>query len=193
MQNSNGHERFDTKLEIGFPKSDQDHRLQLVSINGSIFAIVYLPLESLGPIRLCCEEWSLILLAPIKSKTNVLVSAINVICLNEIESEEGHVNVHATNRLVKLGNMFKPAEKVCEMGERGEFQCDDDPGALLYYHRLFSSIVNNVHNRSPDSFADAQQNFISSLFTLADKIEGKPENLDLQKVFGIWDILYLKT
>jgi len=187
MESSNNIQ-LDAKLEIAFPKSDEDHRLQLVGINGSIFAIVHSPLESLGPIHLYCEEWSLVLLAPIKSKTNIVISAINVICLNEIASEEGNVNIHASNRLVKFSHSTNPLKNVSEMGERGEFLFNNDPGALLYYYRLFDSIVNSVRNGSPDSFSEAQQKFLTSLCTLADKIEGKPENLNLHKVLGAWDI-----
>src|SRR5579872_7348909 len=94
--------QLDTKLQIGFLKSNEDHRLQLIEINGSIFAIVHSPLESLGPINLHCEPWSLVLLAPIKSQTNIFISAINIICLNEVESKTGNVNIHATGRFVKF-------------------------------------------------------------------------------------------
>lgn len=191
MQSSNNDVQIDAKLEIAFPKSNEDHRLQLVGINGSIFAIVHSPLESLGPISLKCDEWSLVLLAPIKSKTNIVISAINVICLSEIASEEGNVNIHASNRLVKFAHLT--SEKVCEMGERGEFQFDDDPGAFLHYYRLFESIVSCVHQGSADSISEAQQKFIMSLCSLADKIEGKPENLNLHKVLGIWDVPFLKS
>lgn len=179
---------LDTKLLITFPESSEDHRLQLVEINGSIFAIIHSPLESLGPIHLNCEEWSLVLLAPLKSKSDILISAINVICLSEIVSEEENLSIHASNRLVKFENLFKPVEKVTERGERGEFHFGDDPGAFLYYHRLFEGIVSNIRKGSPDSFSQAQQQFIVGLCTLADKIEGKPENLDLHKVLSIWNI-----
>ncbi len=181
-------EGSDTKLQIVFPKSKEDHRFQLVEINGSIFAIVHLPLESLGPIQLNCEEWSLVLLAPIKSKTDIVISAINIICLSEITSEEGNVNIQASNRLVKFAHSMKSSEKVCEKGAHGKFQFDDDPGAFLHYYRLFDGIVSNARNGSPDSLTEAQQKFIQSLCTLADKIEGNPENLNLHKVLDIWRI-----
>lgn len=192
MENLSENAQPGVKLLITFPQSSEDHRLQLVGINGSIFAIVHSPLESLGPIRLHCEKWSLVLLAPLKSKTNILVSAINVICLSEITSEEGNLNVHATNRLVKFADLFKPSEKVSEMGERGEFQFDDDPGTFLYYYRLFEGIVTSVRSGNPDLQSQAQQQFITALCTLADKIEGKPENLDLFKVLDIWGVPRLK-
>ncbi len=192
MKDLSDNEKLETKLLITFPKSSEDHRLQLVGINGAIFAIVYSPLESLGPIRLYCEEWSLVLLAPLKSKSDILVSAINVICLNEIVSEEGNINIHASNRLVKFAGLFNLPEKVSR-GERGEFQFVDDPGALLYYHRLFRSIVSSAHNGSSDSIFQAQQQFITVLCTLADKIGEKPKNLDLHEVLNIWNISCLKT
>lgn len=189
MENSNNNPPFDTKLQFTFPKSNEDHRLQLVGINGSFFAIVHSPLESLGPINLHCEEWSLILLAPIKSKKNVVISAVNIICLSEIASEEGNINIHASNRLVKFAHLTKASdEKVCEIGERGEFQFDDDPGAFLYFYRLFEGIVSSIHEGSPNSLSEAQQKLIMSLCTLADKIEGKPENLNLRQVLAIWNI-----
>ncbi|MDP1608074.1 MAG: hypothetical protein Q8L98_02025 [Chlamydiales bacterium] len=181
-----------TKLLITFPESSEDHRLQLVGINGAIFAIVHSPLESLGPVLLNCEEWSLVLLAPLKSKSNILVSAINVICLSEIASEEGNLSIHASNRLVKFAGLFKPTEKASEIGERGEFQFSDDPGAFLYYYRLFEGIVSSVRNKNPD-LSQAQQQFITALCALADKIEEKPENLDLYKVLDVWNIPHLKT
>ncbi|MES2200109.1 MAG: hypothetical protein V4489_08090 [Chlamydiota bacterium] len=185
--------KSDVKLQIAFPKSKEDHRLQLVEVNGSIFAILHSPLESLGPIRLYCEEWSLVLLAPINSKTNILISAKNIICLNEITSEEGNVSIHASNRLVKFAHSIKPSEKICEMGEQGESQFNDDPGALLCYYQLFDAIVNSLHSGSTDSFSEAQQKFIMSLCALADKIVGGSENLNLQKVLDIWNIPYLKS
>lgn len=192
MENFSENGPFDTNLILGFPESSEDHRLQLVGINGAIFAIVYAPLESLGPIRLNCEEWSLILLAPLKSRSNILVSAINVICLGEVISEEGHVNVHASNRLVRFAGLLKPEEKVTEMGERGEFQFGDDPGALLYYYRLFEGIVTSVRSGNLDLLPQAQQQFITALCALADKIEESPGNLDLHKVLDIWKIPHLK-
>jgi hypothetical protein len=187
MDNSSKDLKIDAKLQMSFPKSSEDQRLQLVEINGSIFAIVHSPLESLGPIRLFCENWSLVILAPIKSKSNILISAINVICLNEIASEEGNVNVHASNRLVKFAQLIKSPEKICEMGERGEFQFEDDPGAFLYFYRLFDNIVSLCKGGS-DSFSEAQNKFITFLCTLADKMEGKSENMDLKKVLDIWGI-----
>ncbi len=191
MEGSNKDIRLNVKLQMAFPKSSEDHRMQLVEINGSIFAILHSPLESLGPIHLKCEEWSLVLLAPIKSKTNIVISAINIICLSEIESEEGSVNIHASNRLVKFVPSIKSPEKVCEMGERGEFQFEDDPGALLHHYRSFESIVCSIREGSSDSFSEAQQKFIAGLCTLANNIEGNPENLDLHKVLGIWGIPFL--
>lgn len=188
MKNSTVDPQPDVKLQVSFPKSSEDHRLQLVEINGSIFAIVYSPLESLGPIRLYCETWSLIILAPIKSKANITISAINIICLNEIVSEEGRVNVHASNRLVKFANSIQPEEKVCEMGERGEFQFNGDPGIFIYYYQLFEAIVESLRKGGNDSFSQARQKFITGLCTLADKIEGGPKNLNLREVLRIWDI-----
>lgn len=185
--------QHDAKLQISFPQSSEDHRLQLVEINGSIFAILHSPLESLGPIRLYCEDWSLILLAPIKSKTNIIISAINIICLNQILSEEGNVNIHASNRLVRFAQLIKPAEKLCEMGERGDYQFEEDPGALLHYYQLFDHIVSAARSGSADSFSDAQQKFIMSLCSLADQIEKKPNNLNLPKVLSIWNIPHSKS
>lgn len=188
MENS-----LNSKLKIDFPKSNEDHRLQLVNINGSIFAVVHSPLESQGPILLNCESWSLVLLAPIKSKTNILISAINVICLNEIASDEGTLNIHATNRLVKFGNFLAISEKICTLGEGGEFQFDDDFGSLMFYHRLFHDIVSDVRKKTPAAFSEAQQKFITSLCTLADKVEKRPDNLDLQKALSVWKIPYLSS
>lgn len=193
MDNSSDDRQSDAKLQITFPKSSEDHRLQLVDINGSIFAIVHSPLESLGPIRLYCEDWSLILLAPLKSTTNIVISARNVICLSEIASEEGNVSIHASNQLVKFAHSIKSPFKICEMGERGEFQFNDDPAALLYYYRLFHSIVSRLHTGGPESFSEVQHKFIMSLCTLADKIEGKPGSLNLRKVLDIWGIPYLEA
>lgn len=179
---------LNSKLSVVFPTSNEDHRLQLVGINGAIFAIVHSPLESDGPIRLFCEEWSLILLAPLKSKTNITVSAINVFCLSEIASEEGNVNIHASNILVKSVNLINPSEKLSEIGERGEFQFDNDLGSFLYHYQLFMGIVNNVRSKKPDSLLQAQQQFITGLCTLADKISGKSKDLAIQKVLDIWNI-----
>jgi len=177
-----------TKVQISFPKSSEDYRLQLIAINGAVFAIIHSPLESQGPIRLQCEEWSLVLLAPIKSESNILISAINVICLSEITSEHESVNIHASHQLVKFANLIKGSKAVCEMGEKGEFQFDDDPGALLHYYRLFDDIVEQARQQNPDCLSQTQEKFISGLCTLADKIQKHPENLTLNKVFDVWKI-----
>jgi hypothetical protein len=176
------------KLSIQFPKSSEDHRMQLVEINGAIFAIVHSPLESLGPIRLYCEKWSLILLAPIKSQSNILITATNLICLSEIVTEAGSVNIHASNRLIKFADLFEPADRVCEMGEAGEFLFEDDPGSLLYYYRLFEGIVSSARIGSLDSISQAQQQFLAGLCGLADKMERSSANLDLSKVLNIFKI-----
>lgn len=182
-----------SELQISFPNSSEDHRLQLIKINDSIFAIVHSPLESLGPINLNCEDWSLILLAPIKSKTNIVISAINVICLNEIASEEGKVNIHASNRLVKLTPLNNSPEKAFEINAQDVFQFHDDPGAFLHYYRLFYGIVASIHSGNSSSFSEAQQNFIQSLCTLTDRIKGGQKNLTLPKVLTFWNVLHQKT
>lgn len=172
------------KMQIAFPKSDEDHRLQLVNINGSMFAILFAPLESNGPINLFCETWSLVLLAPIKSKKDVVISAINVICLNEIVSEEGSVNIQASNQLVKFAHTTK---NITEKGER-EFQFGDDPTVFMYFYRLFESVIDHGRNKVVDSLSEAQKQFIVALCALHDKIEGTPEKRDLKKVLQLWGI-----
>lgn len=187
MQSENEtHDKESTKLEISFPGSSEDHRLQLVAINGSIFAIVHSPLESDGPIHLHCDKWSLILLAPIKSKTNIEISAINVICLNEISSLEGTINIHATNRLIS----FTPLKATCKTPSHNTFVFDQDPGALLHQYRTFSNVVTSA--RSND-YSAAQQNFLMSLCVLADKMAGKEASLTLNSVLDIWNISSLKN
>lgn len=180
--------RNETKLQIAFPKSKEDHRLQLIEINGSIFAVVHSPLESQGPVHLHCEDWSLVLLAPIKSKTNVLITGVNIICLNEIESEEGDVKLHASHRLVKWNHLIKAQGTISERGEHGKFELQDDPGIFLHYHRMFHEIVSHVRKETSDSFSQAQQKVMMNLCTLADKIEGGSENLDLYKVLDLWNV-----
>lgn len=176
------------KLQIAFPNSNEDHRLQLVDINGSTFAILFAPLESNGPINLHCGGWSLILLAPIKSKSDIAISAINVICLNEIVSEEGSVNIQASNQLVKFAHSEKSSDKIIERGEGGEFQFSDDPTVFMYFYRLFESVIENARNKVLDSIPEAQKQFIVALCAMNDKIEGKPEKRDLKKVLHLWDI-----
>lgn len=188
MKKSHSNKQLDVKLQISFPKSDQDHRLQLININGSIFAILFFPLESQGPIQLYCNDWSLILLTPIKSKKNIVISAINVICLNEIQSEEGIINMHASNQLVKFTDLIHPIEKLSEIAEGGEFEFDDDPGALLHYYQTFEGIVNHVRENTPNSLSEAQKKFLGSLCSLTEKMQGKTKNLNIPKVLETWNI-----
>jgi hypothetical protein len=179
------------KLEINFLKSSEDHRLQLVEVNGSIFAVVHANLESNGPIRLDCEEWSLILLNPIKSKKDINISAFSVICFNEIASEEGGVSIMASNRLVKFASSKSP-EKVTEEGKRGEFHFEEDLSAFLYFFRLFNGVVSCARHESQESFLEAQQKFITGLCVLAAKIDRETENLNIHRVLEIWDIPLLE-
>lgn len=182
-----------SNLSISFPKSSEDHRLRLIGINDALFAIIFAPLESLGPINLDCGEWSLVLLAPVKSKTNISISATNIICLNEVSSEEGSVSLYASNRLVRFPDLLKPLEKVSEVGERGKFHFGDDPGALLYFFKLFEGIVSNIHDGSPEMCSQAQQQVIRGLCTLADRIKGTSDPLVLLDVLSLWNIPYSKT
>lgn len=188
MESSNDPAQNNLKLQIAFPKSDEDHRLQLIKIDEAIFAIVHSPLESNGPIQLKCEEWSLILLSPIKSKTNIVISAINLICLNEIESQEGLINIHTSKHFVKFGPLIKPSEKTSTITGGGEYQFDSDVGAVLYYYRLYQEVINDIHTGTPESLAKAQQQFITSLCAIAAKIENDSKELNLQKVLHFWGI-----
>lgn len=186
MEDSN-EQNASIKLQISFPKSNEDHRLQLIEINGAIFAILHSLLESNGPIHLNCKEWSLVLLAPIRSKSNIVISAINIICLNEVKSEEGTIEIEASNQLVKLTPCIKPSEKAHAKGKKGEFELQDDPGTYLKYFKLFNTIVSGVRNQD-SALSEAQQNVILTLCALAEKIEGKTKNLTISTVLDIWDI-----
>lgn len=188
MKASNNPEPFDVKLQVNFPKSSEDHRLQLVSINGSIFAILHSPLESNGPINLLCEDWSLVLLAPIRSKTHIHISAINILCLNEIKSEEGIVHLQASNRLVKLTPSIKPSDKLFESAKHPVIQLDD-PAVLLTCFQLFNKVVQGAIENNQASFVEARHQFITTLCLLAEKIVGKTAQLNIQPVLKIWDIL----
>jgi len=181
-----------SKLLITFPKSSEDHRLQLITINGAIFAVLHSPIESLGPISLHCEEWSLILLAPIKSQTNIFISAINIICLSEIVSETGDVNVRASNRLIKFADLFKSPEEVNEIGIVGEFQFDDDLWLSLFYYQLFDGIVTKVRSGNRGQIPQLQQQVLVAISSLADKIKGNINDLNIFKVLDIWNIPHLK-
>ena len=185
--------QLETKVSIAFPKSSEDHRLQLVEINGAIFGLLHSPLESQGPIRLFCDEWSLILLAPIKSKTHVVISAANLICLSEIASEEGNINLHASSQLVNFTHPAQSSGVVCQMGEKGEFLFPDDLGSLVYYYRVFDQMIPLIRSTTPSSFSDAQQMFIAILCTLANKIKGNPGNLALHQVLDVWGIPHMNS
>lgn len=182
------HPHQDTRLKISFPKSSEDHRLQLIEINGSIFAIFYSELESNGPINLHCEEWSLFLLAPIKSKADIQISGKNIFCFNEIQSEEASVNVHAANRLVKMTPLIQPQERLDAWGKKGESDLTNDPSTFFNYFQALHKIVTQIHEKTPESFAEAQNTFLTILYALAGKVEGKMENLNIHRVLGIWDI-----
>lgn len=171
------------KLEIFFPKSDQEHRLQLVSINGAIFALFFAPLESNGPIHLYCDDWSVVLLSPIKSDKEIVVSAINIISLNDFMSKENEVMLTASKRLVKVA----PSKEVQESAEKGVFHLDDDPGAILGLFKLFETTLHHIRGDAPN-LKEAQISFVTSLCKLADKIEGKGRDLDLKQVLEIWGI-----
>ena len=177
----------DIGLEIAFPSSDEDHRLQLVGINGSVFAILHRPLESDGPIHLNCEDWSLILLAPIKSKKDVVITGVNVISLSTIESEEASVTIEASNQLVNISPSVKSALESSVKGKSGEYRLDD-PGIFLNYFQMFNKIVSGAREASPESLAEAQKRIITVLCTLAEKIEGKAKDMNIHRVLGIWDI-----
>ncbi|MBA2369827.1 MAG: hypothetical protein H0V82_12545 [Candidatus Protochlamydia sp.] len=195
MTNSNNKniQNNNTKLHIAFPKSTEDRRLQLVEINGSFFAIIHSPLESDGPIQLYCDEWSLVILASLKSKSNIVISAQNIICLSEIESKDGHVNIHASKHLVKFAQSIRPLEKISEIVEGREFNFGDDPGAYLHYYKLLENMLKSVQDGNPEALSQAQQKFIMFLCGLAEKIEGTVANLNFLKVLDIWGIPHVKN
>lgn len=175
-------------MEIVFPKSSKDRYLQLVGINGSVFAIVHSPLESNGPIHLQCDDWSLILLAPIKSKSDVIIEGINVIRLNSVESIEGNASITASNQLVNISSTIKAGLGFSEVAKCGEHRLDDESGTLMNYLKLFYDIVKNIYTDTPDSISEAQSKFISSLCTLMAKAKGKKEGMTMHQILGFWDI-----
>ncbi len=193
MENTDNPIKPVVKLQVQFPSSSEDRRMQLVDINGSIYAILFSPLESEGPINLNCEDWSLVLLAPIKSKMDVVVSAINVLCLNTIESKEGSVFVNASHRLVKLAPAVVTSEKGWEKSTVGEFQLGDDVGAFMNYFKLFNAVISGARSDDDQSIREAQEKFITNLCLLADRIDGKKGDLDLKRVLEIWNIPQAKT
>jgi hypothetical protein len=188
MTSTEDNQKPDVKLEIAFPRSDKDYRIQLVKINNSIFAIVHSPLESQGPIHLDCPDWSLVLLSPIKSKVGVEISAINLICLNTIESQESNIKLNALNRLVKFGEVLKPSANLTETAEGGVFHVTDELGSGFYFHQLFHGIIKSIHSDTPEAVSEAQQDFITCLCAVAGKMEKTTDLLDLQKVLNIWNI-----
>ena len=185
MDNSDSNEDSKIELKISFPESDQDHRLQLIGINGSIFAILYSGLESNGPISLDCDEWSLVLLAPIKSKGDIFIAGKNVICFGTIESEEGKVDVTALNQLVSFAPPVKSALGASETGGKGEYRIGDDTGVFLNFFQLFNKIIGNIRDKNHE---EAQKRFLAGLCTLAAKIEENEEELTMERVLEIWGI-----
>ena len=74
------------------------------------------------------------------------------------------------------------------MGKQGEFRFDDDLGALLHFSDLFNTVISCARSETEDSLIEAQRKFIAGLCVLAGKIEQKIENLNINRVLGIWDI-----
>lgn len=189
MDNQNGHTPpINTPLKIDFPTSSEDHRLQLVQINGSVFAILHSPLESMGPINLLCEDWSLVLLAPIRSEKKVEIKAINIIALNEVRSQTDEITIEATNRLLQLSVPPSPAENVIIEGKGGQYQYDDDPSTFIKYFQLFTAIITHARANTPEGFSEAQQKTLLALCALAEKMEGGIMTLTIQRVLKMWNI-----
>lgn len=190
MDKSQKDDQQKEKLQISFPRSDQDKKLQLVDINGSIFALVFAPLESKGPIKLDCKDWSLILLSPIKSNADVAISAINVLCFNEIDSQDGTVNLQASNLLLKFAPTIKKTEKINEKGARGTHNLSNDPASFVHYYKLYEAIISATREgtMTPEVFLELQQKFLLSLCAIAAQFEKEKENLTLKKVLSLWGI-----
>lgn len=180
MENSN------IKLQVAFPKSDQDHRLQLVAVNSSIFAIIHAPLQSDGDINLNCEDWNLILLSPINSKKKVQISAINLFCFSEIAAQE-EIEIAVSKRLVTFSSPQSPKKVHESIGvEKSSF--GDDPACLLQQVKLLNGLLTCIHDSNPDALLEAQTRFITFLCTLAEKIEGNQQKLNIQNVLTFWNI-----
>jgi hypothetical protein len=93
---------------------------------------------------------------------------------------------------VKFAGLFTAADKVSEIAEKDECTFDDDPGALLYFYRLFEGVVKAARSEDRELLSHAQQQVITALCTLADRIQNKTANLDLQKVLDMWNIPQMK-
>ncbi len=165
-------------VEISFPSSEEDHRLQLVLVNDAIFAILFAPLESKGPIQLHCEEWNLILLAPIKSKKEVVVRAENIARFATIESETEEVRVEANKELVDLSpdSLQKTVES--------------DADFFVNYFQLCQKIVQKAREDSSEALAEAQKRVLTALCLLAQKASGKQKELTIEGVLDFWGIEY---
>ena len=179
------------KISINFPKSSEDHRIQLFEINGAVFAIVFAPLESTGPINLLCEKWSLILLAPIKSASSIKISADTIICLSDISSDEGSIDIHADGYFIKYSQSTGSNKELKTTAKKGVFNYSDDPGYLLFLYRQFEDVVLSIRSGTPESASKAQNNIITALCTLADKISDKKEDMTIRKAIEKWGIALL--
>ncbi len=174
------------KLFISFPKTKEDHRLQLVKINDSIFAIFHTKLESDGPINLQCEDWNLVLLAPIKSKEEVHIAGKNIICLNEIISEAKKVQLSTTDQLLCL----TPQPPYFSVNENVEqfHHLEDDAAAFLYYYQLFSKLVAMCKDKKNSSVEQMQKEFLTGLCGLAAKAIDGSGDVDLFDILKFWKI-----
>lgn len=181
-----------SQLKISFPESSEDNKLQLVDINGSIFAIIHSPLESHGPIHLNCEDWNLILLAPIKSDADIVISGEHIICLSEISSKKEKVKIHASNKLVSFISMKNASGNKFDVQALKKIQFDDDHSTILHLVQLLQGVVLSARSADPSSIAQAQKNFVVALCTLSHKVKGTDKNLTLKECLDVWDVMYVE-
>lgn len=182
-----------SNLKISFPESSEDNKLQLVDINGSIFAIFISPLESNGPIHLNCEDWNLILSTPIKSEQDVVISGNHIVCLSDISSNEENVQINADNLLVSFTSLKNSSGKRFKSRALKKVQFIDDHSSVLSFSQLIYSVVTGARSGDPSSISEAQKNFVVILCMLAHKIKKTDKNLSLKECLDVWNILYVEA
>lgn len=176
-------------LWISFPSCDEDHRLQLVDVNGTMFAVLFGPLSSEGPINLQCEDWNLILVAPIRSAADVHIQGVNVACLGQVESTGGQVSIEAAQRLIYHGaSVESRLPRRCE-GGLGEWFAEPGDGLFADLQQLLMKMVPLAREGTKEAQEEARQRFLSALCALAQwTAADRSKELSMLRVMETWGI-----
>ncbi len=154
----------------------------LCEINGSKFAIFRKPIESNLNISLDFTDHNVVFLSPLEAKTDIMIKAISVIVLANINSKEGASTILGTGKFLNLGNKIWSDKKNLISGDKGVFLTFIIPERREMIKNIFNEAI---LKKDGELILDA---LCQTYDAYKDPYDENSEGFDIRQVFEFFDI-----